>query len=86
MNTSIKVACNSIKDFSETDFTEDLKKINTPILVLYGDNNQVVPIKAARQKSAEVLPQGKIYQGGSHAIHIVNVDEVNKDLLDFIQS
>lgn len=88
MNTSFKSAYDSIKDFSETDFTEDLKKIDIPVLVLHGDDDQVVPIKASGLKSANLLPQGslKIYKGGSHAIHNINVDEVNKDLLDFIKS
>lgn len=88
MNTSCKSAYDSIKDFSETDFTEDLKKIDIPVLVLHGDDDQVVPIEASGLKSAELLPQGKlkIYKGGSHAIHNINVDEVNKDLIDFIKS
>ncbi|KAJ6111227.1 hypothetical protein N7486_003462 [Penicillium sp. IBT 16267x] len=88
MNTSFKSAYDSIKDLSETDFTEDLKKINIPVLFLHGDDDQIVPIEAAGLKSAKLLPQGKlkVYKGGSHAIHNINVDEVNKDLLDFIKS
>jgi pimeloyl-ACP methyl ester carboxylesterase len=87
MNTSFKSAYDSIKDFSETDFTEDLKKIDIPVLVLHGDDDQVVPIEASGLKSAKLLPQGtlKVYKGGSHAIHNINIDEVNKDLLDFIR-
>ncbi|KAL2404121.1 Non-heme haloperoxidase [Exophiala dermatitidis] len=87
MNTSFKSAYDSIKDFSETDFTEDLKGINIPVLVLHGDDDQVVPIASAGLKSAKLLPQGrlKIYKGGSHAIHNINIDEVNKDLLEFIK-
>lgn len=88
LNTSLKTAYDSVKDFSETDFTEDLKKIDIPVLVLHGDDDQVVPIEASGQKSAKLLPQGKlkVYKGGSHAIHNINVDEFNKDLLEFIQS
>lgn len=88
MTTSFKSAYDSIKDFSETDFTEDLKRIDIPVLVLHGDDDQVVPIQAAGLKSAKLLPQGKlkVYKGGSHAIHNINVDEVNKDILDFIRS
>ncbi|KAJ5594357.1 non-heme chloroperoxidase [Penicillium hispanicum] len=88
MNTSFKSAYDSVQDFSETDFTEDLKKIQVPVLVLHGDDDQVVPIEATGLKSAKLLPQGKlkVYKGGSHAIHNTNVDEVNKDLLDFIKS
>lgn len=87
MRTSFKAAYDSVKDFSETDFTNDLKSINIPVLVLHGDDDQVVPIGAAGLKSAKLLPQGKlkIYPGGSHAIHNINVDEMNKDLLDFLK-
>lgn len=87
MMTSFKSAYDSIKDFSETDFTEDLKRIDIPVLVLHGDDDQVVPIQAAGMKSAKLLPQGKlkVYKGGSHAIHNINVDEVNQDILDFIR-
>lgn len=88
MNTSFKAAYDSIADFSQTDFTEDLKKINIPVLVLHGDDDQVVPIEASGLKSAKLLPQGtlKVYSGGSHAIHNINIDEVNNDLLKFAQS
>lgn len=88
MNTSFKAAYDSIADFSETDFTEDLKKVNIPVLVLHGDDDQIVPIGASGLKSAKLLPQGtlKIYSGGSHAIHNINIDEVNNDLLKFAQS
>ncbi|GAD97817.1 alpha/beta fold family hydrolase, putative [Paecilomyces variotii No. 5] len=88
MTTSYKTAYDCIKDFSETDFTEDLKKINIPVLVLHGDDDQVVPLEVSGLKSAKLLPQGKlkVYPGGSHAIHNINVDEVNKDLIEFLQS
>lgn len=88
MNTSFKTAYACIKDFSETDFTEDLKKIDIPVLVLHGDDDQVVPIQITGARSAKLLPQGKlnVYKGGSHAIHNINVDEVNQDLLEFIKA
>ena len=88
MNSSFKTTYDSIKDFSETDFTEDLRRINIPVLVLHGDDDQIVPIQAAGQKSAKLVPQGKlkVYPGGPHAIHNINVEEVNNDLLSFIQS
>ncbi|BCS23062.1 alpha/beta fold hydrolase [Aspergillus puulaauensis] len=88
MNTSFKAAYDCIKDFSETDFTEDLKKIDIPVLVLHGDDDQVVPIQTTGARSAKLLPQGKlkVYKGGSHGIHNINVDEVNQDLLDFIKA
>lgn len=88
MNTSFKTAYDCVRDFSETDFTEDLKRIDVPVLVLHGDDDQVVPLAISGQKAAKLLPQGKlkVYPGGSHAIHNLNVDEVNKDLLDFLRS
>lgn len=87
MNTSFKSAYDCIKDFSETDFTEDLKRIDIPVLVLHGDDDQVVPLAASGAKSAKLLPKGqlKVYKGGSHAIHNINVEEINKDLLEWVQ-
>ncbi|KNG88067.1 putative alpha/beta fold family hydrolase [Aspergillus nomiae NRRL 13137] len=88
MNTSFKTAHDAIKDFSETDFTEDLKRIDIPVLVLHGDDDQVVPIQASGYKSVKLLKHGtlKVYPGGSHAIHNINVAEVNQDLLNFLES
>ncbi|KAF9889039.1 hypothetical protein FE257_008016 [Aspergillus nanangensis] len=88
MTASYKSTYDSIKDFSETDYTEDLKKTDIPVLVLHGDQDQVVPFAAAGAKSSKLLPQGKlkVYKGGSHALHNINVDEVNQDLLDFLRS
>lgn len=88
MNSSFKTTYDCIKDFSETDFTEDLKRINIPVLVLHRDDDQVVPIQAAFQKSAKILPQGKLktYPGGSHGIHNINIEDVNKDIFNFIKS
>lgn len=88
MNSSFKTTYDCIEDFSETDFTEDLKRIDIPVLVLHGDDDQIVPFEASGRKSSKLLPQGKlkIYPGGSHGIHNINVDEVNNDLLDFLRS
>ncbi|KXI83606.1 UNVERIFIED_CONTAM: hypothetical protein ACS92_05810 [Bacillus cereus] len=87
MATSFKSAFDCIRDFSETDFTEDLKRIDVPVRVLHGDDDQVVPIKISGLKSVKLLQKGtlKVYKGGSHAIHNINVDEVNNDLLEFIR-
>ncbi|CAM1500606.1 Fc.00g097680.m01.CDS01 [Cosmosporella sp. VM-42] len=88
MMAGFKNTYDCIKAFSETDLTEDLKKMDIPVLVLHGDDDQVVPIKASGIKSAELLPQGKlkIYPGGPHALPNVFADEVNKDLLEFLKS
>lgn len=76
-----------IKQFSETDFTEDLKKIDVPTLIAHGDDDQIVPIGAAALLSAKLVPNAtlKIYPGGGHGLAQVQQDEFNADLLDFIK-
>jgi pimeloyl-ACP methyl ester carboxylesterase len=88
MNSSFKTTYDCIRDFSETDFTADLKKIDIPVLVLHGDDDQIVPIQAAGARSAEILKKGKlkVYPGGSHGIHNINIEEVNRDLLEFLKA
>ncbi|MFX7549073.1 alpha/beta hydrolase, partial [Acinetobacter baumannii] len=68
MTGSAKAHYDGIVAFSQTDFTEDLKKITIPVLVLHGDDDQIVPYKTSGVKSAELLPnsQLKIYPGFSH--------------------
>jgi non-heme chloroperoxidase len=77
-----------IKAFSETDFTEDLKKIDIPVLVLHGDDDQIVPIDAAGRASAKILPHAtlKVYPGYPHGMCTTHADQINADLLAFIQS
>jgi non-heme chloroperoxidase len=77
-----------IKAFSETDFTEDLKKIDIPVLVLHGDADQIVPYKDAGVLSAKLLPKAtlKIYPGYPHGMCTTHADDINADLLAFIQS
>lgn len=76
-----------IKAFSETDQTEDLKKIDVPTLILHGDDDQIVPIGASAVKSSKLIKKAilKIYKGGPHGMCTTRKDEVNKDLLDFIK-
>ena len=77
-----------IKAFSETDQTEDLKAISVPVLVLQGDDDQVVPYKAAALKQAELLPNAtlKIYEGYPHGMLTTHADVINPDILAFIRS
>lgn len=77
-----------IKAFSETDFTEDLKKIDIPVLVLHGDDDQIVPYQDAGVLSAKLIPNAtlKIYPGFPHGMCTTHADEINSDLLAFIQS
>jgi non-heme chloroperoxidase len=76
-----------IKAFSETDFTEDLKKFDVPTLILHGDDDQIVPIGAAAMISSKLIKnaQLKVYKGGSHGICSTQKDEINADLLAFFK-
>ena len=81
-------AYDCVKAFSETDFTEDLKKMDIPVLVLHGDDDQIVPIGASGQMSSKLVPKGilKVYHGGAHALPKTEADRVNQDLLEFLNS
>ena len=76
-----------IKAFSETDFTEDLKKIDVPVLVMHGDDDQIVPYAASAPLSAKLLKNGvlKTYPGFPHGMPTTHADIINADLLAFIQ-
>jgi non-heme chloroperoxidase len=83
-----KAALDCIKAFSETDFTEDLKKIDVPTLIMHGDDDQIVPIGASAMESAKLIKNStlKVYKGHSHGMCTINADEINADLLAFIKS
>ncbi|MBZ6533780.1 alpha/beta fold hydrolase [Acinetobacter seifertii] len=87
MTGSAKAHYDGIVAFSQTDFTEDLKKITIPVLVLHGDDDQIVPYKTSGVKSAELLQnsQLKIYPGFSHGMLTINHEVINADLLAFIR-
>jgi non-heme chloroperoxidase len=76
-----------IKVFSETDLTEDLKKIDVPTLVMHGDDDQIVPIKASALLSSKLIKnsQLKIYKGAPHGMPITLKEKINKDILAFIK-
>ncbi|HUJ81298.1 MAG TPA: alpha/beta hydrolase [Candidatus Acidoferrales bacterium] len=83
----IKAHYDCIKAFSETDFTEDLKKIDIPVLVMHGDDDQIVPIGAAGLMSAKILRNAtlKVYPGFPHGMPTTNADQINADLLAFFK-
>jgi non-heme chloroperoxidase len=83
----VKAHYDCIKAFSETDFTEDLKKIDVPVLVMHGDDDQIVPIVAAAPLSAKLLKKStlKIYPGFPHGMPATNADVINADLLAFFK-
>jgi non-heme chloroperoxidase len=88
MQAGLKNAYESIKAFSETDFTEDLKKIDVPALVLHGEDDQIVPVKDSAKKSAELIKGAKeiYYPGAPHGITATHQDQVNSHLLEFLRS
>jgi len=83
-----KAHYDSIKAFSETDFTEDLQNILVPTLVMHGGDDQVVPIADSAELSVKLLKDGtlKVYPGFPHGMFTVHADVINADLLEFIQS
>ena len=87
MSGGIKAHYDCIKAFSETDFTEDLKKIDIPVLVMHGDDDQIVPIDAAGRMSAKILKKAtlKVYPGFPHGMASTNPDQINADLLAFFK-
>jgi non-heme chloroperoxidase len=87
MMGGIKPHYDCIKAFSETDFTEDLRKIAVPTLVVHGDDDQIVPIADSALLSSKLLAKGtlKVYQGLSHGLCTINADVVNADLLAYIK-
>jgi non-heme chloroperoxidase len=76
-----------IKAFSETDFTEDLKKFDVPTLILHGDDDQIVPIGASALMSAKIVKNAtlKVYPGFPHGMPTTNADQINADLLEFFE-
>jgi non-heme chloroperoxidase len=88
MQGGLKNVYDSIKAFSETDFTEDLKKFDVPTLVMHGEDDQIVPIKDSAKKSARLIKgaQEIYYPGRPHGLTATHQDEVNTDLLNFLKS
>jgi non-heme chloroperoxidase len=88
MQCSIKGAYDCIKAFSETDFTDDLKKMDVPTLILHGDADQIVPIGTSAMMSAKLVKNAtlKVYPGAPHGMCTVDADQVNGDLLAFLKA
>ena len=83
-----KAQVDGIKAFSETDFTEDLKKIDVPTLVLHGDDDQIVPIGISAMVSSKLLKKAtlKVHKGFPHGMCTTHADVINPDLLEFVKS
>jgi non-heme chloroperoxidase len=88
MMGSIKAHYDCIKAFSETDFTEDLKSVDVPVLVLHGEDDQIVPYEITGVVAAKLVKNGKLitYPGFPHGMPTTEAKTINKDLLEFFQS
>jgi len=88
MQCGIKNAYDCIKQFSETDFTADLTKIDVPTLVVHGDDDQIVPIDASGRAAAKLLKKGRllVYEGAPHGLPTTHKHRLNGDLLAFIKA
>ena len=77
-----------VKAFSETDFTDDLKKLDVPTLILHGDDDQIVPIAASAQAASKLVKGStlKVYPGAPHGLTATHKDQVNAELLAFIKA
>ena len=87
MMGSAKAHFDYIQAFSETDFTEDLKKMDIPTLVMHGDDDQIVPIANAALKSVKILKRAtlKVYPGFPHGMFTIHPEQINADLLTFFK-
>jgi non-heme chloroperoxidase len=85
--TGHKNAYDCIKAFSETDFTEDLKRFDVPTLIVHGDDDQIVPIASSAPLAAKLVKRSvlKVYRGGSHSLGDTDKDKLNADLLAFLR-
>ena len=88
MQAGSKSTFDCIKAFSETDFTEDLKKFDVPTLIIHGDDDQIVPIGAAALNSSKLIKNSslKIYAGAPHGLAYTHKDQLNEDLLAFLKA
>lgn len=88
MRGGLKGQLDCIRQFSEIDFTEDLKKIDVPVLVVHGDDDQIVPIQASAHLAVKLLPRAtlKVYPGGSHGLAVTRAAELNAELLAFVEA
>ncbi len=88
MQCSLKSAYACVAQFSETDFSEDLKKMTVPTLVIHGDDDQIVPLAVTSRRAVELLPQGRlsVYEGAGHGLPATHKDRLKAELLAFLRS
>ncbi len=87
MQAGLKNAYESIKAFSETDFTDDLKKIDIPMLLMHGEDDQIVPVHDSARKAEKLIKNVKAiyYPGAPHGLTVTHQDQINADLLAFLR-
>ena len=85
MTVGLKAAYDCVQAFSETDFTDDLRRIDVPTLIVQGDDDQIVPIDASGRHSAEIVADAtlKVYPGAPHGLTATHKEQLNADLLEF---
>lgn len=88
LQCSLKSAYACIEQFSETDFSDDLKKMTVPTLVIHGDDDQIVPLESTARRAVELLPQGRlsVYEGAGHGLPTTHKDKLNAELLAFLRA
>jgi non-heme chloroperoxidase len=88
MAGGVKAQYDCIKAFSESDFTNDLREIDIPVLILHGDDDQIVPIDDSARKSVKLLRRGtlKVIPGGPHGMCTTMADQINQELLAFVRT
>jgi non-heme chloroperoxidase len=86
MMGGIKAEYDFIAQFSERDFSDDLRNMNVPMLIIHGDHDQGTPIEATAKRAAKLIPNARlcIYAGASHMIPVLNADQFNADILEFM--
>ena len=85
MQAGLKAVHDCVRAFSESDFTEDLKKIEIPVLLIHGDDDQIVPIEDSAKLAVKLLRRGilNVYEGGSHGLWATHRQRFSEDLLSF---
>lgn len=88
MTVGLKGAYDCVKAFSETDLTEDLKRIDVPTLIIHGDDDQIVPIADSAMLSSKIIKNAtlKVYPGAPHGLFSTHKDKFNADLMDFLRA
>ena len=86
LTSSAKATQDCVRSFSETDFTDDLVRINVPVLIIHGEDDEIVPIAISGEKTAELLPNAEylVYDDAPHGLFITEKDRLNADLIEFL--